>query len=154
MAWRGSLSRSLMSTARASSFRSSPAAPRVRPPPLAAPRLQTRRLSFTNPRSPARIFNIHYVLRKWRKINYNEILELVFWWLREIVVFSSDEFWVFLSSPVRDNEKVGDFRFLLFSVVFSATLKGSIEWRILSSWVENNENIISWIKFLSIYLQL
>ncbi|RVW49673.1 hypothetical protein CK203_076694 [Vitis vinifera] len=51
MAWRGSLSRSLMSTARASSLRSSPAAPRVRPPPLAAPRLQTRRLSFTNPRN-------------------------------------------------------------------------------------------------------
>ncbi|KAK4424233.1 hypothetical protein Salat_1616700 [Sesamum alatum] len=54
MAWRGSLSRSLMSTARASAFRSSPSlsAPRrLRPPPLSAPRLQQRRLSFSNPRS-------------------------------------------------------------------------------------------------------
>ncbi|KAL0387051.1 UNVERIFIED_CONTAM: hypothetical protein Sradi_2586900 [Sesamum radiatum] len=54
MAWRGSLSRSLMSTARASAFRSSPslsAPPRLRPPPLSAPRLQPRRLSFSNPRT-------------------------------------------------------------------------------------------------------
>ncbi|KAM7470480.1 hypothetical protein LguiA_008663 [Lonicera macranthoides] len=52
MAWRGSLSRSLMSAARSSSFRSSTSLPRPRPPPLAAPRLQPRRpSSFTNPRT-------------------------------------------------------------------------------------------------------
>ncbi|CAK9181145.1 unnamed protein product [Ilex paraguariensis] len=51
MAWRGSLSRSLISTARASTLRSSPALPRLRPPPLSAPRLHTRRRSFTNPRT-------------------------------------------------------------------------------------------------------
>ncbi|XP_047342451.1 uncharacterized protein LOC124945956 [Impatiens glandulifera] len=50
MAWRGSISRSLISTARATTFRSSPAAPRLRPPPLSAPRLQSRRSSFANPR--------------------------------------------------------------------------------------------------------
>ena len=40
MAWRsgGSLSRSLISTARTSTLRSSPPLPRLRPPPLAAPR--------------------------------------------------------------------------------------------------------------------
>ncbi|XP_042489349.1 uncharacterized protein LOC122069402 isoform X2 [Macadamia integrifolia] len=47
MAWRsGSLSRSLFSTARASSLRSTRPLPRIRPPPLAAPRLQSRRLSL------------------------------------------------------------------------------------------------------------
>ncbi|XP_059652954.1 uncharacterized protein LOC132300043 isoform X2 [Cornus florida] len=51
MAWRGSLSRSFISTARASTIRSSPPLPRLRPPPLAAPRLQPRRLSFANPRN-------------------------------------------------------------------------------------------------------
>ncbi|KAG8364220.1 hypothetical protein BUALT_Bualt19G0105600 [Buddleja alternifolia] len=54
MAWRGSLSRSLMSTARASGFRSSPplAVPRrLSSPPLSAPRVQPRRLSFSNPRT-------------------------------------------------------------------------------------------------------
>ncbi|KAG5526374.1 hypothetical protein RHGRI_032603 [Rhododendron griersonianum] len=50
MAWRGSLSRSVMATARSSTIRSSPPLPRLRPPPLAAPRLQSRRLSFANPR--------------------------------------------------------------------------------------------------------
>ncbi|XP_022896850.1 uncharacterized protein LOC111410641 isoform X1 [Olea europaea var. sylvestris] len=49
MAWRGSLSRSLMYTVRASTFRSSPplAAGRLRPPPVSAP----RRFSFSNPRT-------------------------------------------------------------------------------------------------------
>ncbi|XP_022860571.1 uncharacterized protein LOC111381078 isoform X2 [Olea europaea var. sylvestris] len=49
MACRGFLSRSLMSTARASAFRSSPplAARRIRPPPSSAP----RRFSFSNPRT-------------------------------------------------------------------------------------------------------
>ncbi|KAI8532708.1 hypothetical protein RHMOL_Rhmol11G0234500 [Rhododendron molle] len=51
MAWRGSLSRSVMATARSSTIRSSPPLPRLRPPPLAAPRLQSRRLSFANPRN-------------------------------------------------------------------------------------------------------
>ncbi|KAF9622000.1 hypothetical protein IFM89_029220 [Coptis chinensis] len=45
MAFRGSLSRSLLSTARSASFRSS--APRLRP----SPRFQTRRFSTTNPRT-------------------------------------------------------------------------------------------------------
>ncbi|KAF8406241.1 hypothetical protein HHK36_008326 [Tetracentron sinense] len=49
MAWRcGSLSRSLISTARASSLRSSPPLRRLRPPPLSAPRL-----SFAQPRMHA-----------------------------------------------------------------------------------------------------
>ncbi|XP_047976953.1 uncharacterized protein LOC125219118 isoform X2 [Salvia hispanica] len=47
MAWRGSLSRSLMSTARASASRSSPP---LRPPPVSSSRLNSRRLSFSNPR--------------------------------------------------------------------------------------------------------
>ncbi|XP_020552763.1 uncharacterized protein LOC110012675 isoform X2 [Sesamum indicum] len=53
MAWRGSLSRSLMSTARASAFRSSPSlsAPSRLRRPLSAPRPQPRRLSFSNPRT-------------------------------------------------------------------------------------------------------
>ncbi|KAL3722305.1 hypothetical protein ACJRO7_034650 [Eucalyptus globulus] len=55
MAWRcGSLSRSLMSSARASSspFRSSVSPlsrSLLRPPPVASPRLQSRRLSFAAP---------------------------------------------------------------------------------------------------------
>ncbi|XP_072988709.1 uncharacterized protein [Typha latifolia] len=40
MAWRGSISRSLLATARSSS------ASRLRPPPLAAPRLHRRHLPF------------------------------------------------------------------------------------------------------------
>ncbi|CAA0826470.1 Unknown protein [Striga hermonthica] len=51
MAWRGSLSRSLMSTARV--FNSSPslsATRSLRPPPLSAPRIQVRSRSFSNPR--------------------------------------------------------------------------------------------------------
>ncbi|XAR72945.1 hypothetical protein NMG60_11019760 [Bertholletia excelsa] len=52
MAWRGSLSRSLISTARASTIRTSPPLPRLRPPPpLAAPLPRPRRLSFVNPRN-------------------------------------------------------------------------------------------------------
>ncbi|XP_022149347.1 uncharacterized protein LOC111017781 isoform X1 [Momordica charantia] len=48
----GSLSRSLISTVRASSLRSAPSLPRLRPPPLAArPRLQSRRLSFSTSRN-------------------------------------------------------------------------------------------------------
>ncbi|XP_026455951.1 uncharacterized protein LOC113356927 isoform X2 [Papaver somniferum] len=52
MAWRsaGSLSRSLLSTASASSVRSSPTIPRVRPSPFtSSPRSRT--FSFTNPRT-------------------------------------------------------------------------------------------------------
>ncbi|KAL6525936.1 hypothetical protein OROHE_015460 [Orobanche hederae] len=55
MAWRGSVSRSLMSTARASAFRSSTplSAPRrLRPPSVPSPRLNSRRFSFSNPRLP------------------------------------------------------------------------------------------------------
>ncbi|XP_054777083.1 uncharacterized protein LOC129285409 isoform X7 [Prosopis cineraria] len=53
MAWRsGSLSRSLMTTARAS-LRSSPPSPlpRLQPPPLTAPHLQFRRFSLGSSRS-------------------------------------------------------------------------------------------------------
>uniref|UniRef100_A0A7N0T0Z5 Uncharacterized protein n=1 Tax=Kalanchoe fedtschenkoi TaxID=63787 RepID=A0A7N0T0Z5_KALFE len=53
MAWRsGSLSRSLISAARTCS----PTLPRARPPPLSAPRLTSRRLSFLTPRSQNHIF--------------------------------------------------------------------------------------------------
>ncbi|KAM7516483.1 hypothetical protein LguiA_006066 [Lonicera macranthoides] len=46
MAWRcGSLSRSLISTARSSTVRSSPSLPRLRPPPLPGHRPQSRRLT-------------------------------------------------------------------------------------------------------------
>ncbi|OVA15927.1 hypothetical protein BVC80_1821g94 [Macleaya cordata] len=53
MAWRcGSLSRSLLSTARSSSLRSSPPLPRLRPPPTTSPRhAQSRHFSFANPRT-------------------------------------------------------------------------------------------------------
>ncbi|KAK6159257.1 hypothetical protein DH2020_006571 [Rehmannia glutinosa] len=54
MAWRGSISRSLMSTARASAFRSSSplsAARPLRPPSVSSSRLNSRRLSFSNPRT-------------------------------------------------------------------------------------------------------
>ncbi|XP_018680188.1 uncharacterized protein LOC103982185 isoform X1 [Musa acuminata AAA Group] len=51
MAWRGSISRSLLAAARSSSPRSSPAVPRLRSQPAAAPRLQRRRISFSPPRS-------------------------------------------------------------------------------------------------------
>ncbi|XP_026446017.1 uncharacterized protein LOC113346731 isoform X2 [Papaver somniferum] len=56
MAWRsaGSLSRSLLSTARASSVRSSPTLPRVRPSPSPSPFTsspRSRTFSFTNPRT-------------------------------------------------------------------------------------------------------
>ncbi|KAI7741009.1 hypothetical protein M8C21_004774 [Ambrosia artemisiifolia] len=48
MAWRGSISRALISTARTSSSRSTAPLPRLRPPPLSGPRLHSRRLN--NPR--------------------------------------------------------------------------------------------------------
>ncbi|KAJ8513981.1 hypothetical protein OPV22_004415 [Ensete ventricosum] len=51
MAWRGSISRSLLPAARSSSPRSSPAVPRLRSQPAAAPRLQRRRIAFSLPRS-------------------------------------------------------------------------------------------------------
>ncbi|XP_058215577.1 small ribosomal subunit protein uS7m [Rhododendron vialii] len=49
MAWRCPLSRSLISTARASTTRTLPPLPLLRPPPLAAPHLQSRLLSFASP---------------------------------------------------------------------------------------------------------
>ncbi|XP_041013804.1 uncharacterized protein LOC121257018 isoform X2 [Juglans microcarpa x Juglans regia] len=50
MAWRsGSLSRSLLTTAKSSSRSSSPPLPRLRPPPLAPPSVQSRHLSFASP---------------------------------------------------------------------------------------------------------
>ncbi|KAK9163774.1 hypothetical protein Syun_004676 [Stephania yunnanensis] len=60
MAWRSgsSISRSLLSAARAPSLRSSAtaAAPRLRPPPLSAPRLQSSRsYFFANPRDDWRV---------------------------------------------------------------------------------------------------
>ncbi|KAB1997422.1 hypothetical protein ES319_D12G022900v1 [Gossypium barbadense] len=53
MAWRGagSLSRSVISAARAPSLRTPPPMPRVRPPTSSAPRLQSRRLSFAPSRN-------------------------------------------------------------------------------------------------------
>ncbi|KAL8239503.1 hypothetical protein R6Q59_016070 [Mikania micrantha] len=48
MAWRGSISRAMMSTARTSSVRSTASLPRLRPPPVSAPRFFSRRLG--NPR--------------------------------------------------------------------------------------------------------
>ncbi|GMH23613.1 hypothetical protein Nepgr_025456 [Nepenthes gracilis] len=52
MAWRcGSLSRSLIPTARSSSIRSSPPLTRLRSPPVSAPRLSHRRLSFAPSRN-------------------------------------------------------------------------------------------------------
>ncbi|CAK9183286.1 unnamed protein product [Ilex paraguariensis] len=52
MAWRsGSLSRSLLSTARTSTVRSSPSLPRLRPSPLHSPHLHPPPLSTTIPRT-------------------------------------------------------------------------------------------------------
>ncbi|GFP88600.1 hypothetical protein PHJA_001003700 [Phtheirospermum japonicum] len=54
MAWRGSVSRSLMSAARSSAFRSSTplsAPPRLRPSSIPSSRPNSRRLSFSNPRT-------------------------------------------------------------------------------------------------------
>ncbi|CAN4107766.1 unnamed protein product [Withania somnifera] len=48
MAWRGSFTRSLI---RASTCRSSPSLNRLRTPPISAPRSNTRRFSFTTPRT-------------------------------------------------------------------------------------------------------
>ncbi|KAG6517910.1 hypothetical protein ZIOFF_021309 [Zingiber officinale] len=51
MAWRGSISRSLLNAARYSATRSQPAAAsRIRAPPFAVPRLQRRQHSFASPR--------------------------------------------------------------------------------------------------------
>ncbi|KAI3815245.1 hypothetical protein L1987_14906 [Smallanthus sonchifolius] len=49
MAWRGSLSRTFISAPRAPSFRPTNTLPRLRSPPLSAPRLHSRR--FFNPRT-------------------------------------------------------------------------------------------------------
>ncbi|KAG6432964.1 hypothetical protein SASPL_104560 [Salvia splendens] len=65
MAWRGSLSRSLVSTARASAFRSSPplsAPTRLLPSPIVAPRLRPRRFSFSNPRTLGELGCAHSLL--------------------------------------------------------------------------------------------
>ncbi|XP_076901654.1 uncharacterized protein LOC143556123 [Bidens hawaiensis] len=43
MAWRGSISRALMTAARPSSFRSTP---RLRPPPVSATRFSSRHLAY------------------------------------------------------------------------------------------------------------
>ncbi|XVF45032.1 hypothetical protein PTKIN_Ptkin02bG0173200 [Pterospermum kingtungense] len=53
MAWRsaGSLSRTVISAARAPSLRNPPPLPRLRPPTSSAPRLQSRRLSAAPPRN-------------------------------------------------------------------------------------------------------
>ncbi|CAA0807441.1 Unknown protein [Striga hermonthica] len=53
MAWRGSITRSLMSTARTSLSRSSPplSAPRRLRPPSPSSRLNSPRFSFSNPRT-------------------------------------------------------------------------------------------------------
>ncbi|CAH9123522.1 unnamed protein product [Cuscuta epithymum] len=51
MAWRGSLSRSFISTVRASTARSSPPLSRIRPPPIAGSRAHSHSSSFTDPRS-------------------------------------------------------------------------------------------------------
>lgn len=80
MAWRsaGSLSRSLVSTARVSSLRSAPPLRRLRPPTVSTP----RRLAFASPRSPFRLsfekkrlfftymLFADWLLRKWRKLNH------------------------------------------------------------------------------------
>ncbi|TKY50996.1 hypothetical protein E2542_SST22503 [Spatholobus suberectus] len=60
MAWRsGSVSRSLISTARASLRPAAPSPlPSLRPPPLAAPRIQSRRFSMPASRSEAYIQNV------------------------------------------------------------------------------------------------
>ncbi|RAL38882.1 hypothetical protein DM860_015243 [Cuscuta australis] len=51
MAWRGSISRTLISTVRSSTVRSSPPLSRIRPPPIAGSRSQSRSFFFTDPRS-------------------------------------------------------------------------------------------------------
>ncbi|VFQ72076.1 unnamed protein product [Cuscuta campestris] len=51
MAWRGSISRSLISTVRSSTVRSSPPLSRIRPPPIAGSRSQSRSFFFTDPRT-------------------------------------------------------------------------------------------------------
>ncbi|XP_064941011.1 uncharacterized protein LOC103969474 isoform X2 [Musa acuminata AAA Group] len=51
MAWRGSVSRSLLAAARSSPRRPTPALPRLRPPSPTAPRLPRRRTSSASARS-------------------------------------------------------------------------------------------------------
>ncbi|CAN4112139.1 unnamed protein product [Withania somnifera] len=51
MAWRGSVTRSLVSTVRASTSRSSASVNRVRTPPISDPRSNARRFSFTTLRT-------------------------------------------------------------------------------------------------------
>ncbi|XP_026426467.1 uncharacterized protein LOC113322562 isoform X3 [Papaver somniferum] len=64
MTWRsaGSLSRSLLSTARASSVRSSPTLPRLRPSPLPTSLPRARRFSFANPRTLGELGCTHSIL--------------------------------------------------------------------------------------------
>ncbi|XP_004140720.1 uncharacterized protein LOC101202763 isoform X1 [Cucumis sativus] len=65
MAWRssGSLSRSLISTLRPSSLRSTPSLPRLRPPPLPSrPGLQSRRFSFSPSRNLGELGCTHSLL--------------------------------------------------------------------------------------------
>ncbi|KAH1190824.1 hypothetical protein GmHk_20G058259 [Glycine max] len=65
MAFRsGSLSRSLMSTARASLRPAAPSStlPRLRPPPLAAPRVQSRRFSMPASRNLGQLGCTHSLL--------------------------------------------------------------------------------------------
>ncbi|XP_065046488.1 uncharacterized protein LOC103990990 isoform X1 [Musa acuminata AAA Group] len=51
MAWRGSISRSMLAAARSSSPRSPPPVTRLRPALVSGPRVQRHRLSFGPPRS-------------------------------------------------------------------------------------------------------
>lgn len=78
MAWRssGSLSRSLISTLRPSSLRSTPSLPRLRPPPLPSrPGLQSRRFSF----SPSRYFSNFLIYLFFKK----RVTKLPVWFLRK-----------------------------------------------------------------------
>ncbi|RDX58929.1 hypothetical protein CR513_61949, partial [Mucuna pruriens] len=63
MAWRsGSLSRSLISTARSSLRPAAPSPlPRLRPPPLAAPRIQSRRFSMPASRQELGAIGLHRI---------------------------------------------------------------------------------------------
>ncbi|KAL3515335.1 hypothetical protein ACH5RR_022237 [Cinchona calisaya] len=67
MAWRGSISRSFLSTARASTFRSAPPLPRLRPPSLSAPpTLRPRCLYFSNPRTMGELGGAQSLLPLYR----------------------------------------------------------------------------------------
>ncbi|KAH7867401.1 hypothetical protein Vadar_032895 [Vaccinium darrowii] len=65
MTWRGSLSRSLISTARSATMRTPSPLPRVRPPPLSAP----RRLSFANPRNLGELGCVQSLLPLYSVVN-------------------------------------------------------------------------------------